>query len=144
MHSSTFDVATAAVSVRPHSKWFSNTKWNLCRVSSFAEQGQQEVPVHQTSTFLHPFAKDSDGFLILKGIWVEALVAFLCLPCTGDVLPQRYWNHIKLLVEGIHILPQQQVSPLQIIRAGEKNWITPKSSNIPISVSLKYLMPLPL
>lgn len=45
---------------------------------------------------------------------------FYSLPCMAKVLPHSFWNHWKLLVEANHILLQEQLSPLQIDRAGEQ------------------------
>ncbi|CAN7945932.1 unnamed protein product, partial [Ixodes hexagonus] len=44
---------------------------------------------------------------------------FYCLPCTLGILPQRYWNHLGCLVEAIHILLSQEISPRQLERAGK-------------------------
>ncbi|KAG0435722.1 hypothetical protein HPB47_018347, partial [Ixodes persulcatus] len=42
---------------------------------------------------------------------------YYCLPCTQGILPLRYWSHLAKLVEGIHLLLREELTPSSIDQA---------------------------
>ncbi|XP_040073253.1 uncharacterized protein LOC115332464 [Ixodes scapularis] len=42
---------------------------------------------------------------------------FYCLPCTQGILPLRYWSHLAKLVEAIHLLLREELTPSSIDQA---------------------------
>ncbi|CAN8017007.1 unnamed protein product [Ixodes persulcatus] len=50
--------------------------------------------------------------------WRQWLL-FYCLPCTLEILDQRYWKHLRCLVEAVYILLLQEFTPGQLDLAGQ-------------------------
>ncbi|KAG0445060.1 hypothetical protein HPB47_000570 [Ixodes persulcatus] len=48
--------------------------------------------------------------------WRQWLL-FYCLPCTLGILDQRYWKHLRCLVEAVYILLLQEFTPGQLDHA---------------------------
>ncbi|KAG0443344.1 hypothetical protein HPB47_015020 [Ixodes persulcatus] len=57
--------------------------------------------------------------------WRQWLL-FYCLPCTLGILDQRYWKHLRCLVEAVYILLLQEFTPGQLDHA-EVDFLTQKA-----------------
>ncbi|XP_066933614.1 uncharacterized protein [Clytia hemisphaerica] len=53
----------------------------------------------------------------LKANELRSWILYYALPCLKDILPETHWNHLSLLVEGLHIILSDSITTDDITEA---------------------------